>query len=126
MRRRIVSNQAIGGQFQDSLNLHLAGPAAGSGAGGVAYRLEAAMPTVNGSDDPGLGDAVAVAYLGVVRQILNVQIRYGVGGRGKSNSERFSGSASSRSKACKIRGTVRPSPSRMAPVTLPSRTITFL
>ena len=41
------------------------------------------MPTVNGSDDPGLGDAVAVAYLGVVGQILNVQTRYGVGGQGK-------------------------------------------
>ena len=83
MSRGIVRHQAVGGQFQHRLHLHLAGTAARAGAGGVANRLEAAGTGVHRGDNFALGNAVAVANLGVVGHIFNIQRRRGIPGQGE-------------------------------------------
>ena len=81
MNRRVFNHQAIGGQFQHGLHLHFAGTTTGAGAGGIADGFEAAVAVVYCGHNLGLGNAVAVANLGVVGQVFHIQHRHGIGGQ---------------------------------------------
>ena len=75
VRRRIVLQVVAGHRLDDRLDLDLARAAAGAGPGRVADRLEGAAAAAQRADDGALRDAVAVADLGVVRQIRGRQRR---------------------------------------------------
>ena len=69
VRRRILLQVVAGHRLDDRLDLDLARAAAGAGPGRVADGLEGAAAAAQRADDGALRDAVAVADLGVVRQI---------------------------------------------------------
>src|SRR5215472_4487304 len=53
-RRRIIDDEIVRCQLEESLDVGLTGATACTGAGGVAYAFEAAMPGLHRADDPAL------------------------------------------------------------------------
>ena len=88
--------------------------------------LKRAAAAAQRADDRALRDAVAVADLGVVRADPRPTAAACASPIGKSSVARESGSGVPRSKSCCSAGAALVSPSRMAPASLPSRTISFL